>query len=58
VSRAPAAADIARGDAVALDAGDPLRDFRERFVIEPGIVYLDGNSLGWRPRRACGRLHV
>lgn len=35
-----------------LDAADPLAAFRDRFVpTEPGLVYLDGNSLG-RPTRA------
>lgn len=37
--------------ALALDAADPLGRFRERFVIaEPGLIYLDGNSLGRLPR--------
>ena len=37
--------DLAR--AVALDAADPLRPFRERFVVaDPERIYLDGNSLG------------
>jgi kynureninase len=35
-----------------LDAADPLASFRDRFVpTEPGLVYLDGNSLG-RPTKA------
>jgi kynureninase len=35
-----------------LDASDPLAHFRDRFVpTEPGVVYLDGNSLG-RPTKA------
>jgi len=29
-----------------LDANDPLAAFRERFLIPPGIVYMNGNSLG------------
>ncbi len=34
-------------DPEALDAADPIASFRERFApTEPGIVYLDGNSLG------------
>lgn len=33
--------------AQALDAADPLRHFRQRFVFaEPELIYLDGNSLG------------
>jgi len=30
----------------ALDNADPLRDFRQRFVLPADKVYLDGNSLG------------
>ena len=37
----------------ALDATDPLAAFRDRFVpTEPGVIYLDGNSLG-RPTKAA-----
>jgi kynureninase len=38
--------DEMKAKAEALDAQDPLRKFRERFVIPQGRVYLDGNSLG------------
>jgi len=43
---------VARAGATALDAADPLRDYRRKFIESPGLVaYLDGNSLG-RPLKA------
>ena len=46
-----------RSYAEELDAGDPLGAFRERFVIDdPGLIYLDGNSLGRLPRSTQARL--
>ena len=47
---------IGRTEAVALDAGDPLAAWRERFVTPDGLVYLDGNSLGMTPRATLDRL--
>ena len=36
--------------ALALDAADPLRHFKERYVVtDPDMCYLDGNSLGRLP---------
>jgi len=35
-----------REEAAALDDADPLAPLRARFDIEPGRIYLDGNSLG------------
>jgi kynureninase len=50
----PPPADLAH--ARALDAGDELAPFRDRFVPgEPGLIYLDGNSLGRPPREAVAR---
>ena len=46
-----------RTDAETLDASDPLRSFRDEFLLtDPEIVYLDGNSLGMPPRAAAARL--
>ena len=47
---------LSREAAADLDAADPLRDYRDRFVIDPDIVYLDGNSLGCLPRTTVSRL--
>jgi kynureninase len=39
------------------DAADPLASYRDRFApAEPGLVYLDGNSLGRPPRAAVERV--
>jgi kynureninase len=46
-----------RADAVARDAADPLRRFRDRFVIaDDELIYLDGNSLGRLPVATRRRL--
>ena len=49
-------ASRSREAAAVLDAEDPLRGFRERFVIDPEVVYLDGNSLGCLPSATVERL--
>ncbi|WUR11519.1 kynureninase [[Empedobacter] haloabium] len=44
-----------RNDCLARDAQDPLAPLRARFDLPPGVIYLDGNSLGARPKAALAR---
>jgi kynureninase len=45
-----------RAYAQELDRTDPLAEFVDRFVPAPGVLYLDGNSLGRLPRSTADRL--
>ena len=47
---------MTRDDALALDAADPLASLREQFSLPPGVIYLDGNSLGVLPRTTAARV--
>ena len=43
-------------DCRALDAQDPLAPLRSHFTLPPGVIYLDGNSLGVLPTAAAARV--
>lgn len=47
---------ITRAQCAARDAADPLAFARARFALPPGVIYLDGNSLGALPRRTAARV--
>ena len=38
------------------DAQDPLRALKDQFNLPPGVIYLDGNSLGVLPKATSARV--
>ena len=47
--------NFSRTDCVDRDAADPLAALRDSFDLPAGVIYLDGNSLGTRPKAALAR---
>jgi len=45
-----------RDEALALDRADLLAPLRQQFDIPPGLIYLDGNSLGVLPSATLARV--
>jgi kynureninase len=46
---------LTREDFIALDNDDVLAPFANEFSIPAGLIYLDGNSLGAKPKAALNR---
>lgn len=46
---------MTRADCLQCDRDDPLAPLRAQFDLPEGVIYLDGNSLGARPKAALPR---
>jgi len=44
-----------RADCLQADRQDPLAPLKQQFELPPGVIYLDGNSLGVLPKAAAAR---
>jgi len=40
---------ISKNEIQKMDREDPIREFKEKFHLPKGIIYMDGNSLGALP---------
>jgi kynureninase len=49
---------LSRAECEASDRDDPLAPRRLEFVLEPGLIYLDGNSLGALTRASTAKTHA
>jgi len=52
----PGRAPRDRDQCAEMDTADPLSHLRDRFDLDPAVVYLDGNSLGALPAAAADRV--
>lgn len=46
---------LTRESCLRADEKDPLAEFKSHFALPPGVIYLDGNSLGAMPKSAHAR---